>query len=99
MTYEEIREKYKDQVKARKSSIKAAQTRLDFLKQLRQNYIDTREMYRSNGQVDGERRKKWEYLSRNITRLNDKIAAAEIELGRISLGETGLEDLMKNLKL
>lgn len=97
MEYKEIQEKYKDAVNQRKASIEAAKTRIEFLKQLRQNCVETRELYRSDGTPNAERSQNWYRMSRNITRLEGKIRAAEIELGRVCLGNAGVDQLIKKL--
>ena len=99
MTYKEIAEKYKDAVKQRDSSITAAKSAIEFYKQFRQNCIDARELYRSDGTVNRERTKNWENMTRHIKRLDEKIAIAEIELGKVCLGENGMSELLKKLRL
>lgn len=101
MTYEEIKKKYAAQARKRKTAIELAEAKIEALKALRQNCIETRELYRqkADGTISRERVQNWDRMSRNISQLDAKIRAAEIELGRVSLGDEGVEDLTKRLGL
>ncbi|MBR5102931.1 MAG: hypothetical protein IK092_07385 [Muribaculaceae bacterium] len=97
MDYKDIQKKYEKEVGERKTSISAAKARIEFLKQLRQNCIETRELYRSDGTPNAERSQNWNRMTRNISRLDAKIRDAEIELGRVCLGNAGVEQLIKSI--
>ena len=100
MTYEEIKKKYESQARKRQATIELARAKVEALKALRQNCIETRELYRSNGGViTYENTQNWNRMTRNITALDAKIRAAEIDLGRVSLGDEGIEELTKKLKI
>lgn len=100
MTYEEIAAKYDGQVKERRSKLALAKAKLDFYRELRNSYIETRELYRNNGTISAERTANWNRLTAQIRRIDGKIADAEINYGKVSIGgEDGINRLMKKLGL
>ena len=100
MTYEEIKKKYESQARKRQATIELARAKVEALKAIRKNCIETRELYRSkNGSISYEQAQNWNRMTRNITALDAKIQAAEIDLGRVSLGDEGIEELTKKLRI
>ncbi len=99
MTYEEIKKKYEKAVFYKKASINAAKSRIEFLKQLRQNLINEREEFRSDGNPNYQKSNQWTKYTRQISRMDDKIRAAEIDLGTAYLGEDGVKELCKKLEI
>ena len=65
MEYNEIAAKYKGHSKARVSKLAEIKTRIEYLKQLRENFKEVREEYRmKDGVIVEGRKENWDRLTR-----------------------------------
>ena len=85
MNYEEIAAKYDGKVREKRSKLSYYKARIDALKVLRETAIAAREQYR-NAPISAERSAVWMQLSRRLSKLDERIAAAEIDYGKASIG-------------
>lgn len=98
-TFEEIKKKYAEAVRARKVKIANAQNKVERLKTMVEYYKEMREKYRQGrAPISAETAEMWNSYTATITRLNEQLAEAERLLAECEIGAVGLEILDKEIQ-
>ena len=88
-TYEEIKQKYGEAVKDRRSKIVIAKNRVALIEARIESFKKIREQYRQPaGKFNSEYAKEWNKLTNKISSFGDELLKAKFELSEIETVKT-----------
>lgn len=99
-SYEEIKTKYAEAVRIRRTRILSAQSKVDRLTAMIEYYTNEREQYRQGvAPISSKTASMWNTLTSTINRLNNQLNEAKMHLSEAQIGEQGVTVLKESMNL